>query len=168
VSDRTVSRDAIVWPPRYDPGTAPVHVRNEILLAAPCDAAWAWLIRAALWPVWYPNASRVTFLSGPAPDLAAATRFRWKTFGVTIDSTVTEYVPGQRIAWTAKGFGVDAYHAWLFTPGPDGCRVLTEETQHGWLARLANFLMPRRMYRGHQLWLETLHAQALRGHPPAM
>ena len=162
-----MNRDAIVWPARYAPGTAPVHVRNEILLAASCDVAWGWLIRAALWPSWYPNASRVRFLSGAAPDLAAGVRFRWKTFGVSIDSTVTEFVPGERIAWTAKGFGVDAYHAWLLTPAPDGCRVLTEETQHGWLARLASFLMPGRMYRGHQLWLEGLNAQAMRGRPPA-
>jgi hypothetical protein len=32
----------IRWPERYDPARAPVHVSNEIDLAAPPEAAWAW------------------------------------------------------------------------------------------------------------------------------
>jgi hypothetical protein len=118
--------DAIRWPEKYAPGRAPVHVRNELTLRAPCAAAWAWLVRAQLWPTWYPNSANVTYLNSDAAELADGTRFRWKTFGVTIESTVLEHVPGERIAWDAHGIGVDAYHAWVLTPAPEGCRVRTE------------------------------------------
>ena len=157
--------DRIVWPRRYAPGTAPVHVRNAREMRASRDAVWAWLIRAARWPEWYANSSHVTFLLGPPPDLDAGTTFRWKTFGVTIDSTVREFVPPTRIAWDARGLGVDAYHAWLLRPTADGCHVLTEETQYGWLARAGALLLPRRMHRGHERWLDCLETQAQTGPP---
>lgn len=153
----------IAWPARYDPRNAPVHVRNERVIGASPEAVWATLVRAARWPEWYPNSSHVRFLRGSPPDLAAGTAFRWKTFGVTIDSTVLEFAPTERIAWDARGLGIDAYHAWVVRPAAEGCHVLTEETQHGWLARLGNLLFPRRMYRGHELWLASLERRASQG-----
>jgi hypothetical protein len=125
------------------------------------------LIRATLWPDWYANSARVRILSGTGPDLARGTRFHWKTFGVTVTSTVLEFVPEERIAWDAHAPGVDAYHAWVLQPLPQGCHVLTEETQHGVLARLGDLLMPHRMHKYHQLWLEGLERKARAGVPPA-
>ena len=133
--------------------------------AAP-EVIWAWLIRATRWPTWYENSAKVRFLQGNPPDLALGTRFRWKTFGVTIESTVLEFVPEERIAWDAQGVGVDAYHAWVLHRTAQGCHVLTEETQHGWLARAGDLLMPRRMSKYHQLWLEGLRDKAAEGFPP--
>ena len=83
-----------------------------------------------------------------------------------ITSTVREYVPGERIAWDAHAFGIDVYHAWVLQPSVHGCHVLTEETQHGWLARLGKLFMPNRMYTFHQLWLEELATKARAGLPP--
>jgi hypothetical protein len=153
------------WPPHYSPLTAPVHVRNTLDIAAPTDVVWAWLIRAQRWPEWYPNASDVSFLTGTPPDLGAGTRFTWKTFGVRLESTVIEFVPGERIAWDARGRGVDAYHAWVVSPTAAGSQVLTEETQHGWVARLGDLVMPQRMHTYHQVWLERLADQARSGMP---
>ena len=157
----------VQWPDYYKPRNSPVHVRNELDVAAPQDRVWAWLTRPGLWPDWYVNSANVAFLEGPWPDLKEGTRFRWKTFGVTITSTVLEYVPNERIAWDAHTFGVDAYHAWILQPSTKGCHVLTEESQHGWLAWLANRLMPNRMYKFHQLWLEGLERKGREGFPPA-
>jgi uncharacterized protein YndB with AHSA1/START domain len=148
---------AVQWPPHYAPGNTPVHVRNELAMQAAPEAVWAWLVRARDWPRWYMNSARVEYLNSDAQDLALDTQFRWKTFGVTCKSTVLEWVPGQRIAWDAHGVGVDAYHAWVLSPTKGGgCHVLTEETQHGWLARLGNLLLPDRMHKYHQIWLEGL------------
>jgi uncharacterized protein YndB with AHSA1/START domain len=158
--------DAIRWPPRYEPVRAAVHVRNEISIPAPAEVVWAWLIRAMLWPTWYRNSAYVSFVSGSPPDLGAGTRFSWKTFGVRIESTVIEFVPTERLAWDARGRGIEAYHAWLIRTSPHGCSVVTEETQHGWLARLGQLLMPDRMHRFHQVWLEALKAKAAMGMPP--
>lgn len=157
---------AVRWPPRYAPAIAPVHVRNELDLDASPEAVWAWLIRAQLWPTWYENASHVRFLSGTPPDLGPGATFRWKTFGLRVESTVLEFVPGERIAWDARGIGADAYHAWVISKTPQGSHVLTEETQHGWLARLSAGLMPSRMHKHHQIWLEQLRDAARRGLPP--
>lgn len=82
----------IRWPDRYDPARAPVHVRNEIDVAAVPDAVWAWLVRANLWPSWYPNAKNVV-VEGGASELALGVSFTWRTFDVGIRSTVLEFVP---------------------------------------------------------------------------
>jgi hypothetical protein len=102
-------------------------------------------------------------LEGGASDLKLGGHFTWKTFGVDLATTVEEFVPGERIAWLAWGFAVQAYHAWLITPTATGCRVLTEETQHGLAARAGALLFPGRMERFHQLWLEGLAARATAG-----
>lgn len=108
--------DQILWPSRYEPANCPVHVRNELAMASAPETVWAWLIRAQLWPTWYPNSANIAFLSGQPPDLTLGTRFRWKTFGVTIESTVLEFLPYERLTWDAHGNGLDAYHAWLAHP----------------------------------------------------
>lgn len=137
-------------------------------MAAPTDRVWAWLIRASLWPTWYGNSARVQFLNAAGPDLTERTRFRWKTFGVTLVSTVLEYVPEERIAWDARTFGLDAYHAWVLQPHDDGCLVRTEETQHGVLARLGKLFLPDRMHTVHQIWLEALAGRSRTDMPPPL
>ncbi|MCZ6537884.1 MAG: SRPBCC domain-containing protein, partial [Gammaproteobacteria bacterium] len=61
---------------------------------------------------------------------------------------------------------IDVYHAWVLQPSAKGCLVVTEETQHGWLARLGTIFMPNRMHKYHQLWLEGLENKARAGFPP--
>ncbi len=158
--------DAIAWPAHYAPSRSPIHVRNELRIAAPLPVVWSWLTRAEQWPRWYSNSANVRFVSGDGPDLTEGAQFRWKTFGVSLVSCVKEFVPQSRLAWDAKTFGIEAYHAWLLRPTPDGgCHVLTEETQHGVIARAGQLLFPNRMQRYHQIWLESLASCAARGMP---
>lgn len=140
-------------------------MRNELDMPVSPEAVWAWLVRAQLWPTWYPN-SRDVVVEGGGPDLKAGSKFRWKTFGVTLDSVVEEFVPPERIAWSARAMGVDAYHAWLVERRPSGCHVLTEETQNGLLASISNAVRPNNMSKHHQVWLENLLAKARGGPPP--
>lgn len=156
---------AIRWPARFHPDHAPVHVVNELFIPASPEHIWAWLVRAPLWPTWYAN-SQVDWVNGESRDLALGVEFQWKTFGVGIKSCVQEFVPGERIAWSGIGFGADVYHAWLLIPQAGGCKVLTEESQHGWGARLMHFLRPHRMFDGHALWLKSLSIQSQTGMPP--
>ena len=155
----------IHWPERFHPGRAPVHVRNVRQSHASPSAIWAWLVRAKRWPEWYANSRRVR-IDGDVEELSAGAEFRWSTFGVRLVSRVEEFVPKSRIAWTARGIGVLAYHAWLIEPRSSGATILTEETQYGGLARLGHLLMPNRMHAGHDLWLERLDRAATMG-PPA-
>lgn len=151
--------DGIIWPAGYSPAESPVHVVNSIDIAAPPSAVWTHLVRAAEWPVWYANASKVA-ITGDDRDLSAGARFRWRTFGVGLETDVLEWVENERIAWLATSFGIKAYHAWLIAPIDGGCRVITEETQHGFVARAGSILFPRRMYDWHQKWLEGLKARS--------
>jgi hypothetical protein len=155
----------INWPDRYSPQRTRVHVRNEIAIAAKPEIVWAWIVRAKLWPAWYSNSARVA-INGGGSDLQAGSTFRWKTFGVTLDSKVEEFVPFERLAWSAKATGINAYHAWLIEPTSDGCHVNTEETQNGWLATMNKAVRPNDMGRKHQVWLEGLLAKAMTGLPP--
>ena len=59
----------------------------------------------------------------PQSELRLGTMFTWRTFGVKLKSTVQEFVPQERLAWTARGIGVDAYHAWLLLPRSSGTHV---------------------------------------------
>jgi hypothetical protein len=145
----TSTSGTIRWPAHYAPENAPVHVRNELDMDAAPEVVWAY----------------VRIRSGTAPDLSPDAAFRWTTFGVRLESRVLEFVPNERIAWDARGVGVDAYHAWLIHKTPTGSHVLTEETQHGWLARLGALVMPRRMHYYHQIWLEQLRERARTGFP---
>ena len=83
------SSKQIIWPAHYQPSNCPIHVRNEIDITAPPERVWAWLIRAPLWPSWYVNSANVRLLDGIS-DLALGAVFRWKTFGVSIESVVQE------------------------------------------------------------------------------
>lgn len=155
----------IDWPERFRPDRAPVHVRNEIDIPSSRESVWAWLVRAPLWPSWYPNSSAVA-VDGGRPELGPGTRFRWRTFGVMLTSKVDQFDPPQRLSWTGRAIGVDVYHAWLFSATATGCHVLTEESQYGVLARLDHALRPRRMESLHQVWLESLRDRAVLGSPP--
>jgi uncharacterized protein YndB with AHSA1/START domain len=157
---------SIDWPDRYRPERCPVHVRNEIVVPAAPERVWTWLVRAPLWPTWYPNSQNVQLLSGNPDRLELGSEFKWRTFGVAIRSKVIEFQPPGRIAWNAFGLGVDACHAWLIEPVAGGTRILTEETQYGWAARLNTLFMPGRMHRFHQVWLENLGERAAQGLPP--
>ena len=106
-------------------------------------------------------------IEGGGSDLELGAKFRWTTFGVRLDSKVEEFVPRERLAWSARATGIDAYHAWLIEPRASGCYVLTEETQNGWLAALSNMLRPKNMSTQHQNWLESLQHKAIQGPPPA-
>ena len=159
--------DQILWPKGFEPENCPIHVRNEISVASSPQNVWMWLVRAQLWPTWYPNSDNIKFLNGKSPDLAVNTTFQWKTFGITIKSTVREFVPFERLAWDARGAGLTAYHAWLIQSKNEGTHIITEETEKGWFARLGKVLRPKRVEQIHQVWLERLAEKAMTGLPPA-
>jgi len=154
----------IEWPEKYRPEKTAVHVHNELEMPAPPEAVWAWLVRADLWPTWYSNSKDVKIEGGR--ELQAGSVFHWKTFGVSLDSRVEEFVQNERLAWSARAMGINAYHAWLIERSPSGCHVITEENQNGWVARLNASLRPDQTSRYHQFWLEMLREKAKGGPPP--
>ena len=154
-----MSGTEIHWPDAFAPTRSRVHVSNRLDMAAPPEAVWSTLVAATCWPLWYANAADVR-IDGGSDRLQAGSAFSWRSFGFTLKTVVQEYEPCERLAWLATAPGIRAYHAWLITPLAEGCRVVTEETQHGALARVGHLLFRGRMERWHQIWLEGLAAQA--------
>jgi len=152
--------EAIIYPVRFDPSTSLIFIRNEIDINASPEKVWLWLTSATSWYQFSSNTSRVLMINQHSNYLIAGTKFMVKTFGTRLLNAVTEYVPCQRLAWKATGPGILAYHAWLIIPTETGCKVISEETQKGWLCKLGKMLMPNRIYNYHQKWLEGLKRKA--------
>jgi len=125
----------------------------------PPEKVWPWLVRASQWAECCPGISWVR-IEGGGTDLEPGAKFRWRISAATLDSEVKEFAEPERLAWSARATGIDAYHAWLIERRPDGCRVLTEETQNGWVARLNNLLRPNSVGEIHDAWLRGLLAKA--------
>jgi hypothetical protein len=98
--------------------------------------------------------------------LAADRSFEWRTFGTRVRSVVRTFEPFRELGWDARATGLYAYHGWMLEPAGAGCRVLTEETQRGWLPMLARWYLRRMLARGHRGWLEDLRRVAESGDPP--
>lgn len=160
----------INWPDDLRPEKSPVYTYNELAIAAEPRLVWAWLVRAAWWPKWYPYWIEIKILSGTGPDLAPGTAFTatapiWKIFNVKIKTIVKDFLPCERLAWRGSSFGVDGYHAWVIEPAAGGCKVITEETQKGWLASLTSTSTEKEIVHRHQVWLEGLAKMSQTGLP---
>jgi hypothetical protein len=152
------------WPPGFEPDKSSVHARNEIVIAAPPERIWRWMIRAVRWPEWYSNSSNVELIGGDSPDLSLGRKFRWKTFGASITSSVIVFDPPREIIWDAHGI-LTAVHGWTIEPAGAVCRVVTEETQNGIVPKLASWYLRPMLERGHQSWVESLKRVAEGGEP---
>jgi hypothetical protein len=120
---------------------------------------WATLIDACGWPAWYRNAHAVT-IDGH-DRLAPGARFRWRTFGLRVRSTVCEFEPERLLAWDGRALGSTGYHRWLLRALPDGgTTVITEEVQTGLAVRMIAPLMRRGLLREHQHWIVELGRRA--------
>ena len=155
-----MNTDTINFPSDYHPSKCPVFVSNEITINAPKEDIWFWLTNITTWPDWYNNASNIQLLNQKDGHLNSHSKFKWRTFNTNIESTVQDFETHRSLAWDAHGLGLHAYHAWLIIPNDYGCKVITQETQKGWLSRLGKFFAPNQMYDQHQIWLEGLKRKA--------
>jgi hypothetical protein len=158
--DLSDANQLIHWPPGFEPAETDVFVHNEIRIKAPPKVIWANLINAVEWPSWYSNSSDVRITGPSNTTLRENSHFLWKTFGFAVDSKVHEFAPESRIGWFGDGVGIRAYHTWLIIENPDGCVVITEETQKGPSAVRFHAEKPAAMYEGHELWLQSLKARS--------
>jgi uncharacterized protein YndB with AHSA1/START domain len=149
--------EKINWPAKFKPSYYPIYIHNQIDINASPDKVWFWLTNATTWHEWYFNAADVKIFNQPQSNfLLAGTKFNWKTCNVYLDTQVKEFVPNERLSWLAKGKGVSAYHAWLIIPTKNGCKVITDESQRGWICRFGARHQPNNIYENHQIWLEGL------------
>ena len=150
----------INWPPQYEPDRATFFVHNEIEIDAPPELVWGVLIDAGAWADWYAGASNVRLPDDAGGRLAANTSFHWRTMGYDFTSVVHEFTPPYRLAWESRRRDIRGYHAWLIIPTERGCRVVTDESQFGFLANMQKLFVPNKLRRLHDDWLAGLRARA--------
>lgn len=151
---------SINWPPEYEPSKSKFFVHNEIEIAASPEKVWAILMEAEAWPDWYEGASNVAISNSNKRSLEANSVFTWKTMGLNFESTIKEYEAPYRLSWESKKESIQGYHAWLIIPTDTGCRVITDESQNGWLTFFEKTFQGKKLQYLHNVWLGELKKKA--------
>ncbi len=150
----------INWPAEYEPSRSKFYVHNEIDINAPRQVVWDILMQAEQWPDWYEGASGVKILGSGTGLLQASSCFQWKTMGLDFVSAIREFVPNERLSWESEKRSIRGYHAWLIIPTATGCRVVTDESQNGWLTFFEKLFQRNKLRRLHDVWLTELKKKA--------
>jgi len=152
--------EGIRWPTNYEPARSQFYVHNEIDIQASPSTVWAVLIDYAKWSSYYRGAKDVRLADPSQSKLALGSVIEWKTMGLRFRSTVKEYVPHRRLSWESVNSKITGYHAWLIIPQGKGCKLITDESQLGWLTYLERTFQPNKLRRLHDEWLAAIKARA--------
>ena len=152
--------DRIRWPAQYVPEDASFFVHNELEIAAPPEVVWRILVDAEAWPAWYEGAEDVQIVGARGGVLTASASFSWSTMGLDFTSTIEEFVPPYRLSWESRKATIKGYHAWLIIPTATGCKVVTQESQYGFMTLMQRIFVPDKLRELHDVWLAELAAKA--------
>jgi len=153
--------EKINWPEGYAPEEAGFFVHNEIDIHADPQVVWDILIEAEKWPDWYIGAKDVKVTNDSTGKLESQSVFSWKTMGQNFETTtIKEFEAPYRLSWEAIRNNIRGYHAWLIIPQDEGCKVITSETQHGFLTFMQKVFVPNKLRKLHDIWLEELKDKA--------
>lgn len=153
-------QERINWPKEYLPEEAPFTLRNEIYINADPQTVWNELIDYKAWPTYYKGASPVRLVDETQTTLQADSVMIWKTMGLNFASTIKEYEPNRRLSWESVNSKIRGYHAWLIVPQGKGCKLITDESQHGWLTFFQKTFVPNKLSRLHHDWLAGIKQRA--------
>jgi uncharacterized protein YndB with AHSA1/START domain len=152
--------EGINWPMEYLPSESKFYVHNEIDIEATPEVVWEILIRAETWPEWYEGAENVKVMNSENGMLNEGSIFTWKTMGLNFESQITEFQPPYRLSWESRKRSIQGYHAWLIIPTENGCKVITDESQNGWLTFFEKVFQPNKLKRLHDIWLMEIKNKA--------
>jgi uncharacterized protein YndB with AHSA1/START domain len=150
----------ITWPEAFDPLTSDFYVHNEIEINASPEVVWKLLVKASNWINWYDGIQNIRFEDPKQRDLSYKTKVFWNSMGQSLNNTVMEFEPNRALAWQFNEAKIQGYHAWLIIPTETGCKVITDESQTGRLARLQKVFLPKKLRKQHDQWLRLLKEEA--------
>lgn len=149
------------WPENYLPKESKFFVSNEIHIKAPPAVVWNLLIRALDWEKWYEGAENVQFPNHPGDTvLRDSMWFTWKTMGLHFTSYVRAYQPEKFLAWESVKSSIQGYHIWRIEPTAEGCKVITQESQNGWMTFFEKTFQGKKLHRIHDIWLTEMKKKA--------
>lgn len=150
----------IEWPEQFNPEKSDFYVHNEIEINAAPEVVWKLLIEASDWNKWYDNIQNIQFENPQQRNLSSGAKVFWKSMGQELNNTVMQFEPNKALAWQFDEAKIQGYHAWLIIPTENGCKVITDESQTGRLARLQKVFLPNKLRKQHDEWLVKLKEQA--------
>lgn len=150
----------IDWPEAYTPEESTFFVHNAIAIDASPQKVWQILIDAKNWERDYEGASNFSFQSPTDTVLQPGSIFNWNTMGLSFQSEIKAYQPYEFLAWESKKQSIQGYHVWKIIPQGQGCKLVTQEAQTGWLAVMEKTFQKRKLERLHDQWLAVIKAQA--------
>ncbi|MBS2018088.1 MAG: SRPBCC domain-containing protein [Deltaproteobacteria bacterium] len=159
---RAMRVDEVHWPEQYEPEKTSFFVTNVIDIEAPPELVWEELMSPEAWPSWYEGAENVKVLT-PLP-LRVGSEFRWETMGLEFVSKVHELDAPYRLSWESRKTTIKGYHAWVIVRTAPGSRVITEESQVGFLTAMQKIFVPNKLRRLHDIWLAKLKERAEAAH----
>ncbi|MCU0862235.1 MAG: SRPBCC domain-containing protein [Planctomycetes bacterium] len=152
--------DQIRWPARYQPERATFFISNQIDIAAPPDGVSDVLVDVDSWPDWYAGATDLQLTSSTPGKLAPEAELSWNIMDLDFVSTVKEFDPPHRLGWESRKSTIQGYHTWLLIPTDQGTRLVTDESQFGFLAWLQGIFMPSKLGRLHDETLAKIKERA--------
>jgi uncharacterized protein YndB with AHSA1/START domain len=154
------AENKIKWPEAFDPKSSDFYVHNEIEIKATPERVWQLLTAAKAWTTWYGGIQNIRFENPSQEVLAKNTLVFWNSMGQNLNNQVVEFEPYRALAWEFKEPKIQGYHAWLIIPTETGCKVITDESQTGKLARLQKVFLPNKLIKQHDQWLRLLKQTA--------
>jgi hypothetical protein len=151
----------VVWPDEFNPSKTKWYVYNEIEINAKPEEVWNILIDAKKWHTFYKGVqSPVEFIDTTATTLRNGLAFKMHTMGLHLQPVIKEFVPNERMAWEVRRGNLMAYHAWVIIPTANGCRLITPESQNGFLTFLQKVFQPNKLLKLHDMWLRLIKERA--------
>lgn len=151
----------VVWPDEFNPEKSKFYVHNEIEINAKPEVVWDILIDAKKWHTYYSGAqSPIEFMGSDATYLQQNMTFKFHTMGLKFQPVINEFIPNQKLAWTSRIKSIQGYHAWVIVPTNNGCRLITAESQNGFLTFMQKVFQPNKLLNLHEHWLQVIKARA--------
>lgn len=155
------STNLVIWPEEFNPTNTKWFVYNEIEINATPEVVWQILIDATKWHTYYKGVqSPVTFPDPSVTTLGKDVSFNMHTMGLRLTPVIKEFVPNQRMAWEVRRKDLTAWHAWVIVPTAYGCRLITPESQNGFLTFMQKVFQPNKLLRLHDKWLRSIKYSA--------
>jgi len=135
---------------------AAVVGRSETEVAAAREVVWEVLTGIEHWPSWNPDVKSVSMHGA----FAEGSVFRWKTGSAAITSTLEHVEAPRRVAWSGRGYGLEAFHVYALEARNGVTVVRTEESYDGLVARLLRRRLQKTLDGALESGLRHLKAEA--------
>jgi hypothetical protein len=150
----------IQWPEEFNPAKSKFYVHNEIEINAKPEIVWNILIDALKWESWYKGTKNVLLMDSTQKFLQANSIIKWETMGQKFTSPIQVFEPNKYLAWESRKKSITGYHAWVIVPTANGCRLITAESQNGFLTFMQKVFLPKKLLKLHDTWVKLIKEKA--------